>query len=205
MRKDKTINKVSEIALYGILLPAFIMTIYASIFKNNLTVLLFGSSLAFIASFLIFNYNKPISKEPIRLHEAILYILFTLLILVAINIFLKYIMDPKSTQESKEIIMSLPRWLTILIAVVLAPISEELFFRQGFYNLIGDNKFLYILLNSSLFALAHFQAGDTVTTAYILINSFIFGTILSGVHYKTKNIFIPIITHTLLNLIAIFF
>ena len=202
-RNDKDIKKILDISLYGVLLPPFLLIIYTSIFKNNFNILLFGSGFTFITSYLIFNYNKPLSKNKVDTSEAILYTLIAAMSMIAINILLNYIMSPQQSQESKDIIMNLPKWMAVLLSVIIAPVSEELFFRQGVYNLIGDNKLVYILFSSALFALAHIQAGDTLTLIYILANSFIFGFILSTIHYKTKNIFIPILAHALVNLIAI--
>lgn len=200
---DKEIKKILDIVLYAILLPPFILIIYSSIFKSNFNILLFGSGFAFIVSYLALNYNKPLDKKRLNISDAIIYTSAIVIATVTINILLGYIMKPQYSQESKDIIMGLPMWMSILVSVFVAPISEELFFRQGFYNLVGDNKLVYILLSSAFFALAHIQSGDMMTLAYILINSFIFGLIFSSVHYKTRNIFIPIISHALVNLIAI--
>lgn len=202
-KNDKDIKNILDITLYGILLPPFLLTIYMSIFKNNFNILLFGAGFTFITSYLIFNYNKPLSKKKVDISEAISYVLIAAMSMIAINILLNYIISPQYSQKSKDIVMNLPKWMAVLLSVIIAPISEELFFRQGIYNLISDNKLVYILFSSALFAIAHIQTGNILTLIYILANSFIFGLILSTIHYKTKNIFVPILAHALVNLAAI--
>lgn len=203
LKNCEGVKRTLDIILYGILLPLFLLAVYTGIFKNNFSVLLFGSGFTFITSYLIFNYNKPLSKKKVNISKAILYILVIAISMIAINILLSIIIRPQYSQESKDIIMSLPTRMAILLSVIVAPLSEELFFRQGVYNLISDNKSAYILISSVLFAVAHIQTGNILTMVYILANSFVFGLILSTVHYKTKNIFIPILSHSLVNLAAI--
>lgn len=102
------------------------------------------------------------------------------------------------------------------IGAALVGISEELYLRGGLFNLflgIFHNKtknVLYAAVCSSLifglFHLVNLSSGqDILTTLVQIIFAFFFGLTASFVYYKTQNIIIPIISHTLINTSAFFF
>ena len=77
--------------------------------------------------------------------------------------------------------------LNIFLAVIIAPVTEELFFRGYLLNR-WKNKFntiIAVVLTSFLFALFHAD----------LLGALIFSVILSLVYLKTKSIYGPVIIH----------
>lgn len=85
-------------------------------------------------------------------------------------------------------------FLVFIAAAVLAPISEELYFR-GFLYKAFRNKFsqgVGVALTSTIFGLLHFDL-------YRFVPFFIAGVILNHIYEKYENILIPIIAHSLWN------
>ena len=87
-------------------------------------------------------------------------------------------------------------FLSLIVAIVLAPIAEELFFRGFLLNrwgvTIGLGKAM--IISSFIFSIVHFNKG--------FIGQFIFGMFACLIYIKTKKLIIPIIMHGLNNLIA---
>lgn len=77
--------------------------------------------------------------------------------------------------------------LNIILLVIIAPITEELFFRGYLFNRlkIKFNTIIAVVLTSFLFALFHAD----------LLGALIFSAILSLVYLKTKSIYGPVIIH----------
>ncbi len=94
--------------------------------------------------------------------------------------------------------------LMIFVAVVGAPIVEELVFRKAFFSLI-KNQWTALVVSSLVFSLMHIL-GET-TFAGFLINLIVYGT--SGVAlgfvyiYYKRNIYAPIFVHALSNLVSV--
>jgi membrane protease YdiL (CAAX protease family) len=86
-----------------------------------------------------------------------------------------------------------PFWF-FLVAVVFAPIVEEIFFRgflfQGFRERYGWIKAM--LLSSTIFAIAHL---DPVS----LIPTFILGNVLAYVYHRSNSVWPGVILHFLVN------
>lgn len=84
-----------------------------------------------------------------------------------------------------------------IIALVLAPIYEEIIFRYFLLNLQNryiNNKILNILLNSIVFSILHF---NIIQLPY----TFVLGAILSSLMYKYNSIYLCIFLHLLNNII----
>jgi membrane protease YdiL (CAAX protease family) len=95
--------------------------------------------------------------------------------------------------STAELISGTPIWIVILVAVVIGPIFEELIFRKGFIDAIGNyNSRIAIFVSAASFALFH----GNITQA---IYTFGVGLMLSWVYTKTKNIIYPIALHMLMN------
>lgn len=85
-----------------------------------------------------------------------------------------------------------------LAVVILSPIVEELLFRGVILRKLNtDYNFsipLAIIISSILFGLCHTFGG--------ILSAFVFGICMSILYLKTKNILVPILAHTLNNLIS---
>ena len=89
----------------------------------------------------------------------------------------------------------------LIIASIIAPISEEIFFRffvfLGLKNLFPNNKnILAAIISSIFFALIHIEPGSYLVT-------FILGIAFCWLYIRTKNILIPIFTHSLHNTVSV--
>jgi len=89
----------------------------------------------------------------------------------------------------------------LVIASIIAPISEEIFFRffvfLGLKNLFPNNKnMIAAIISSVFFALIHIEPGSYLVT-------FILGLGFCWLYIRTKNILIPIFTHSLHNTISV--
>ncbi len=89
-------------------------------------------------------------------------------------------------------VLSLP-WYILFVAIVIAPIAEELLFRAGLVPRIG------ILPATVLFALAHFSYGSVIEIA----GTFLIGLLLALIYTRSKSITPGIMIHITYNLISI--
>lgn len=111
-------------------------------------------------------------------------------------IILLIIPDAKaSNQQAINLMFKNAPIYTFISAVFLAPITEELVFRQALRNII-KNKYLFIFLSGFIFGGLHvfLSMQQTYELLYLIpycTPGFIFAYIL----YKTDNIFVPIGLH----------
>ena len=125
--------------------------------------------------------------------------LLSLSLLVAVALFIlnniKYfdeIMGNYGTKISK---LSL-NYIEVIQTVIIAPISEEVIFREWIYNFLKKRTKFYNLIQAFLFALFHFILVQS-------IYAFIFGIFLGNVKRKTDSLETVIFCHSFFNLIGI--
>jgi membrane protease YdiL (CAAX protease family) len=90
--------------------------------------------------------------------------------------------------------------LTFLGAGLLAPISEELYFRGLLHGWFKSRRFalwLRVLLSSVLFGLAHFDS------LAVVLSSFVLGVVNALFYECSKSLWIPIAMHILTNSLAV--
>jgi uncharacterized protein len=89
--------------------------------------------------------------------------------------------------------------LTLLGAGLLAPISEELYFRGLLHGWFRPRFRLWVrvLLSSALFGLAHFDSLAVVASSFVL------GVANALLYERSKSIWIPIAMHVLTNSTAV--
>lgn len=94
--------------------------------------------------------------------------------------------------------------------LILAPIVEELIFRQAFYGVFDKyfhNKNHNILLNSALFSLSHlpgvwFLPAEFRSFIYVqLLYTFLLGWLCAKSRMKSRAVYEPIVLHFLFNLV----
>ncbi|RLG19679.1 hypothetical protein DRN67_02105 [Candidatus Micrarchaeota archaeon] len=86
-------------------------------------------------------------------------------------------------------------WFIIILAVVVNPITEELFFRGILAPRMG------IIGSSIIFALFHLAYGSVVE----MINVFWIGLIYAHIYLSRHSLIAPIISHMIINATAIYF
>jgi hypothetical protein len=93
---------------------------------------------------------------------------------------------------------TLPMWAGhFIVAVVIAPVIEELFFRglllQRWSLKYGTTS--AVVASSALFAVGHVE----------LVGHFLFGVVMCALYMKTRSLWVPIATHSLNNFLASIF
>ena len=124
--------------------------------------------------------------------------LLSLSLLVAVALFIlnniKYfdeIMGNYGTKISK---LS-SNYIEVIKTVIIAPISEEVIFREWIYNFLKKRTKFYNLIQAFLFALFHFILVQS-------IYAFIFGIFLGNVKRKTDSLETVIFCHSFYNLLG---
>ena len=89
--------------------------------------------------------------------------------------------------------------LDFILAVVIAPISEELLYRGVLFNRLKIRKGVYwgLLISSVIFGIGHYYGEDPLMH---VISAMIFGMLMCALYLKTDNIMICMAVHFLSNL-----
>lgn len=105
-----------------------------------------------------------------------------------------------------QLLQNMPAIFMILIAVIIAPIVEELFFRGFFYEITDNIKTSVYCINSAFwFSLLHLQNLESPLYAiYNLSVVFMSGFLFAFIYRKTQWIGTNIIAHATANGFAIF-
>jgi len=88
--------------------------------------------------------------------------------------------------------------ITILFTSLLAPVTEEIVFRKIIFRTLQKKTgfFIATLISSSLFGIIHFDFRNMIT--YIAM-----GFVFSFIYQRTNRIFVPIVSHLIMNSFAI--
>lgn len=136
--------------------------------------------------------NWKVVKWKPNLKDVSLLLFLVFILLLFANILLPYIIPPDSNKvESK--ILNLPTAL-ILTAIILAPLSEEVFFRAAL------TKYMSPLIAALIFCLFHISYGSV----YEVILVFLMGWLFGEYYVRTKNLGTLYVVHMLINAISIF-
>ena len=95
--------------------------------------------------------------------------------------------------------------LTVLYAIVIAPIGEELFFRGVLFRSIRDRHGFWVgAVGSAIgFGLIHFIPGSAIDAALLMIVMFFTGLALCFVYERRGTIVAPLAAHVTFNVIGI--
>lgn len=121
--------------------------------------------------------------------------------MITMSFFVQIIVGLGDISKNEEIIRNVIDIIPIysgIAAVLIAPITEELTFREAIYKLT-TNKFLFIFISSFLFSFIHI-ANDNFLQ---ILPYFAMGIALSYAYYETKNIFSSIFIHMFHNLVQL--
>lgn len=128
-------------------------------------------------------------------------------LILNIILILLFTTTTSQNQEMVETLLVENKILMILLAVIIAPITEELTFRLGLQGLISrKSKFFGAITSLIIFVgihlLVEIMSGElnlSNVVGYLGISS-----LLSFVYYKTNNVLLTILIHMLYNGFAIF-
>jgi len=113
-------------------------------------------------------------------------------IVAVLNAAILMLLDLNDAYKVYEIISGVPAWILVL-AVFIAPFTEELFFRAALVPRVG------ILLSSLLFGIFHVSYGSLSE----IIGAFLIALVLAYVYKKSKSIITPILLHLGFNLVSV--
>lgn len=139
-------------------------------------------------------YIFSLKDGKLLIRSIILILIFSLGIVPVINNFFKQILN------SRPAIYEQPDWILIVGAVILAPVFEEMLFRQYFLSgLLSRYKVkTAILINVLLFALIHFKPTQIWPAVF-------YGLLTCIVFYKTRSITNTMLLHAIANGTALVF
>ncbi|MBI5051550.1 CPBP family intramembrane metalloprotease [Candidatus Micrarchaeota archaeon] len=151
--------------------------------------LVYGKNLKFTLAEILGINTKNILKN-------LAYALALFVGLIVFLIIANIILAPVGLADNKNVFEKIKTYpLYILpIAFLLAPLSEEIFFRGYLSKKYG------ILISSFIFAVAHIAYGSFVEILF----AFIFGLAAGYLFRKTNSLAAPILTHFLFNLYFVF-
>ena len=104
--------------------------------------------------------------------------------------------------NNQETLLSLPLLLTAFLAIIIAPLTEELMFR-GFIRKFIKNDVLFVLLSGLIFGGLHVLSADSLQQVLFIIPYSVLGFAFSLNYVKTKNIVSNIFLHSTWNAIAV--
>ena len=180
--------------------------------EEHLLRIFFKSFLAVAFVFLIYLFNKGKWNlfSPIKWKKKYWILILVLIILFGVNNYFQALYS--ENQYYPEMIKSA---LGIsVIGYIISSTTEEIIYRGFVQSYINANTILnYSLISkgnlfaTSLFFINHlgfFSVQDMSFAVTSLINVIVFSLIAGYLFDRTKNIFIPIIIHILLNMIHVF-
>lgn len=106
--------------------------------------------------------------------------------------------------NNQAILSSWPIYITAFLAIIVAPLTEELMFR-GFIRKFIKNDILFVLISSIIFGALHITSADSLQQVLYIIPYSILGSAFSLNYVKTKNIASNIFLHSVWNTIATVF
>lgn len=108
-----------------------------------------------------------------------------------------------NSNVNQQIIFSLPIYFVIPLAVLFAPITEELVFR-GCFRRVFKNNIAYIVISSIVFGLLHSIYETSLLSVLIIGLPYMFlGGFFAYLYTKTNNISVNILCHMFHNTLAI--
>ncbi|WP_225743162.1 CPBP family intramembrane glutamic endopeptidase [Marinilactibacillus sp. Marseille-P9653] len=147
---------------------------------------------------LLFEKTFSIQKSEVMIWGVVGFVIAVVSQYIATLIEVSFLGTPITSQNTQGILEIIKRYPYFIVIVSIAgPIMEEFVFRKVLFGLsIGKIGGIGAAVISSLaFAFIHFDGRMLVYS--------VMGLVFSWLYYKTKNIWTPIIAHSLMNTFAI--
>ena len=210
MSKTKVINKLIYLLLFIAIFITFYTSLIANFFQDLnswIKILLYYGGRIIVVVIPFFNILKRDIKEflknkKIYINKTIKTFSITLLFYIPITLVLNLILGSNSTNQN--LISEIPLWITAILGIIVAPISEEILFR-GFLRKIIKNDYVFIAISGIIFGIVHCMYIEENWLMYLFILPYaVMGIGFAKLYTKTNNIFANIIIHFLWNLIGVF-
>ena len=129
------------------------------------------------------------------------YFSIIILFYIPVALILNLVLGGNSTNQN--IIKEVPIWITSILVIVVAPISEEILFR-GFLRRFIKNDNLFIAVSGIIFGIVHCIYAEENWLMYLFILPYaIMGAGFAKVYSKTNNIVTNICLHFMWNSIVL--
>lgn len=221
---SKRIGNLSIYVFGSLIAFSFIAFFLLSFFYDPFVLLyektFLVSALTFLISvivLLIYNHRElkqQYDSFPLKFKDTVIFlaqmyvlVLFSNLILGSLAQFLAGTPSVANQDTIVTELFSNPA-LTFVTTVIFAPFVEEMVFRYSLMDVNSDNKrnqYLWLIISSLVFGFVHIilsiQNGQYSESWYILQYAGM-GLVIGYSYLKTKNIWIPILLHSLMNLIS---
>lgn len=212
MKKIK-VNRIIQI-VYPLLVYYLIYNLCAGIFQyvfderyGKLVSLLFAGIITTIPIFSIYlRVPHLIPKKDKNFKEIltfIAYIIITIVVGIMFNILISksgIVSNSNTFSEAQNTLADGSLIIKVLSNAIVIPVLEEILYRGiilGQLSYMVDYK-LAIIISSFCFGILHFNIVQ-------FLYAFIMGLIIGMFHYKSKSLFVSIISHASLNLLVILF
>jgi len=175
------------------ILVAIIVSVGVYIIEAIALLFAFGKELKRDFLFFIKNFKTYLAHTlPIIGKSLLIYFVVSLIVAFIV----------KSQATNQQIIGNLPIWYSGILAILVAPVLEEMLFRGLFRKIIKNDK-LFIIISSFLFGLAHVTYKEENILMYLHILPYaILGYGFAKTYVKTKNICTNIFCHMAWNTFA---
>lgn len=193
------------------IIPSLLQNLLNSFFDVNNEMLSTVISSALYTILMVLIYLKEIKEEFIifknnlksNLNTGFKYWTLGLLLMIVSNVVITLIIFKGNIAANESLIreeMMLHPILTLVSAVLLAPIMEEIIFRKSL-DKIFKNPLTYIILSGILFGFVHTIAdlSSPLNLLYIIPYGSL-GAMFALMNFKTKTIFTSMIMHMVHNL-----
>lgn len=146
----------------------------------------------------IFKENSKAYFQYIMPRLGMMYIVYFIVSLICMLI------SQESSSINQAMLEEIPLFITIPLAIIWAPVVEEVIFREVLRNFIRNNK-VFILVSALIFGLLHTLYEATIVNMIVLAIPYAFlGGFFAYIYTKTENIVNSIWLHMINNAIAIF-
>ena len=122
----------------------------------------------------------------------------------AIAVLVSGAQDPVEQQLLEDALAGgLPLLLVVIVAVVAAPLTEEVVFRGVLFRAMADriNLGVGLVVSSAIFSVIHIEV--VVSQPLALIGLFSVGLLLAVAYHVTGNLMVPILGHAVFNAISL--
>lgn len=218
MNKDLKNMLIGAAVLISYLLYNYLFSSFFLIFNINFESLSLLSkelisclSELLLIGLFIYIYRKRLYKDLKKysfntFFKYIKYWFLTIGLMLISNVIITMFTSIQTTTNQETIISTLYKApiYTCIMAILFAPILEELVFRLSFRNMFKTN-IIFIIISGLFFGFMHVSSSNTILELIYIIPYSIPGMVFAYTLTKSNNIFVPISLHFIHNSIMMLF
>lgn len=209
LENEKSLNKWIYLILFIIIFVMFYTSIVVNMLPNvndiiKAIVFYLGRIIVVVIPF--FKILRRDIKEFFKnkknyIKEIIKTLSITILVYIPVAFVVNLITGSEATNQN--LIKEIPIWITAILAVIVAPISEEILFR-GFLRRFLKNDWIYIAISGIIFGIIHCMYVEENWLMYLFVLPYaVMGAGFAKLYAKTNNIVANIALHFIWNSIVL--